>query len=141
MLIHCVCSVAWGSTFLISSWWCQVVSLCTWCSKGPKGPRVAGNWRGNRRPEFDPWVGKISWRREWRPTPGLLPGESHGQRSLMGSSPRGCKESDMTEWQQTAGQGAGVSHKLMQQCPTYCVGVRRQEDMDRHIGFFMVHNW
>ena len=34
------------------------------------------------RPGFDPWVGKIPCRREWLPTPGFLPGESHGQRSL-----------------------------------------------------------
>ena len=31
-----------------------------------------------RRPGFDPWVGKIRWRREWLPTPAFLPGESHG---------------------------------------------------------------
>ena len=37
------------------------------------------------------------WRRKWQPTPVFLPGESHGQRSLEGYSPRGCKESDMTE--------------------------------------------
>ena len=36
---------------------------------------------------FDPWVGKISWRRAWQPTPVFLPGESHGQRSLMDYSP------------------------------------------------------
>ena len=42
-------------------------------------------------------VGKIPWRREWQPTPVLLPGEFHGQRSLVGYSPWGCKESDMTE--------------------------------------------
>ena len=35
-----------------------------------------------RRPGFDPWVGKIPWRKEWQPTPVFLPGESHGQRSL-----------------------------------------------------------
>ena len=32
---------------------------------------------------FDPWVGKIPWRRAWQPTPVSLPGESHGQRSLV----------------------------------------------------------
>ena len=37
------------------------------------------------------------WRRKWQPTPGFLPGESHGQRSLVGCSPWGCKESDMTD--------------------------------------------
>ena len=44
-----------------------------------------------------PWVGKIPWRREWQPTPVFLPGEYHGQRSLVGYSPWGCKESDTTE--------------------------------------------
>ena len=46
---------------------------------------------------FNPWVGKIPWRREWPPTPVFLPGKSHGQRSLAGYSPWGRKESDMTE--------------------------------------------
>ena len=46
---------------------------------------------------FDPWVRKIPRRREWPPTPLLLPGESHGQRSLAGCSPWGHKESDTTE--------------------------------------------
>ena len=49
------------------------------------------------RDRFDAWVGKIPWRREWQPTPVLLPGKSHGQRSLAGYSPGGCKQSDMTE--------------------------------------------
>ena len=44
-----------------------------------------------------PWVGKIPWRRAWQPIPLFLPGESHGQRSLVGYSPRGHKESDITE--------------------------------------------
>ena len=44
-----------------------------------------------RRPGFDPWVGKIPWRREWQPTPLFLPGEFHGQRRLVGYSPWGCK--------------------------------------------------
>ena len=49
------------------------------------------------RPGFDPWVGKIPWRRNWQPTPVLLPGESHGGRSLVNYSPWGRKESDTTE--------------------------------------------
>ena len=44
---------------------------------------------GMRRPGFDPWVGKIPWRRKWQPTPVLLPGESYGGRSLVGYSPTG----------------------------------------------------
>ena len=39
----------------------------------------------------------FGWRRQWHPTPVLLPGKSHGQRSLVGCSPWGCKESDTTE--------------------------------------------
>ena len=42
-------------------------------------------------------LGSIPWRREWQPTPVFLPGESHGQRSLVGCSPWGLKESGMTE--------------------------------------------
>ena len=38
------------------------------------------------------------WRRQWHPTPVLFPGKSHRPRSLVGSSPWGRKESDMTEW-------------------------------------------
>ena len=48
-------------------------------------------------PGFDPWVGKIPWRMAWQPTPIFLPGESHGQRSLMDYSPLGHKGSDATE--------------------------------------------
>ena len=40
---------------------------------------------------FNPWVWKIPWRKIWQPTPGSLPGKSHGQRSLAGYSPWGCK--------------------------------------------------
>ena len=46
---------------------------------------------------IDPWVRKIPWRRAWQLTPGFLPEASHGQRSLVGYSPQGCKESDTTE--------------------------------------------
>ena len=44
-----------------------------------------------KRREFDPWVGKIPWRRARQPTPVFLPGESHGQRSLEGYSLWGCR--------------------------------------------------
>ena len=38
-----------------------------------------------------------TWRRQWQPTPVLLPGESHGWRSLVGYNPQDCQELDMTE--------------------------------------------
>ena len=47
--------------------------------------------------QFDPWVRKIRWRREWQPTPVFLPGQSPVQRSLAGPSPWGHKELDTTE--------------------------------------------
>ena len=53
-----------------------------------------------KRLRFALWVGKIPWSRKWQPTPVFLPGESHGQRSLVGCSPWDRKESDMTEWAQ-----------------------------------------
>ena len=44
------------------------------------------------------WASLVAqWRRQWHPTPVLLPGKSHGWRSLVGCSPWGCEESDMTE--------------------------------------------
>ena len=50
-----------------------------------------------QEPWFHPWVRKIPWRRTWEPTAVFLPGESHGQKSLVGYSPWGHKELDMTE--------------------------------------------
>ena len=63
-------------------WWLRWQKICLRC----------------RRPGFDPWVGKIPWRREQQHTPVFLPVEFHGQRTLVGLSPRGCKASDTTEW-------------------------------------------
>ena len=51
----------------------------------------------SKRRGFDPWVGKIPWRRAWQAAPIFLPGESHGERSLVGYGPWGRKESDTTE--------------------------------------------
>ena len=48
-------------------------------------------------PGFDPWVGKIPWRRKWQPTPVFLPGKSRGLRILVGYSPWGRQELDTTE--------------------------------------------
>ena len=60
-------------------------------------PASAGDSR-----DTDSTPGSGRWRRIWQPTPALLPGESHGQRSLVGYSLRGHKESDMTEHIQQA---------------------------------------
>ena len=55
---------------------------------GSEGKESAQQCRG---PGFDPLVGKIPWRREWQPTSIFLPEEFHGQKSLAGYSPWGCR--------------------------------------------------
>ena len=64
---------------------------------GTSGKEPACQFRRHKRCGLNPWVGKIPWRRKWQPIPVFLPGESHGQKSLAGCNPWGCKESDMTE--------------------------------------------
>ena len=56
-------------------WWLRQKRICLQCG----------------RHGFDPWVGKIPWRRAWQSPLALLPGESQGQRSLAGYSPRICR--------------------------------------------------
>ena len=63
----------------------------------PGGSEVKASAWNAGDPGFNPWVGKIPWRRKWQPTPIFLPGESHGWRSLVGYSSRGHKELDTTE--------------------------------------------
>ena len=53
--------------------------------------------RRRKRGRFDPWVREIPWRRAWQPVPVFLPGESPGQRSLVGYNPQDHKELDRTE--------------------------------------------
>ena len=61
------------------------------------GKKIHLQCRSHRRPGFDPWARKIPWRRKWQPTPVFLPGDFCGQRSLVGYSPWGRKESATTE--------------------------------------------
>ena len=65
-----------------------------------------------RRPGFDPGSFR-SRRRQWQSTPVFLPGESHGQRSLVGYSPWGCKESDRTASEHAPRQECGVASCLV----------------------------
>ena len=54
---------------------------------GATGKEQACKCRRHKKWGFDPWVGKILWRRKWQPTSGFLLGESHGQKSLADYSP------------------------------------------------------
>ena len=71
------------------AWWAAI------CGVTQSRTRLKGLSSSSSR--FPPWVGKISWRREWLPTPVFLPGEFHGPRSLAGFSPCSHKESNTTE--------------------------------------------
>ena len=64
---------------------------------GASGKEPACQCRKQERHEFSRWVGKILWRKTWKFTLVFLPGESHGQKSLVGCSPWGLTESDTTE--------------------------------------------
>ena len=64
----CCLSILYNNWHLLIPYW---ASLVAW----KRLPGMRETW-------FDPWVGKIPWRRKWEPTPVPLPGESHGQRSL-----------------------------------------------------------
>ena len=66
-------------------------------SGGTSGKEPAYQCKRHKKCGFNPWVREIPWRRKWQPTPVFLPGECHGQRSLVGYNPWGHKESDMTE--------------------------------------------
>ena len=61
------------------------------------GKESACQCRRHKSWGFHLWIWKIPWRRKWKLTPVFFPGEFHGQRSLVGYSPWGLKESDTTE--------------------------------------------
>ena len=64
---------------------------------GTSGKEPICQCRRHKRHGFNPWVRKIHWRKVQQPTPLFWSGEFHGQRGLVGYSPWGCKESDMTK--------------------------------------------
>ena len=80
-LLNCI-TCAWGLP-----WWLRGSRICLQCG----------------RPGFNPWVGKLPWRRKQQCTPVFLPGKSHGHSSLVGYGTRSCKELDTTEHRHTPG--------------------------------------
>ena len=75
---------------------------CWWLLQVNREGRGLPCWLSSKEPACNagdtyskPWVKNIPWRRKQQPTPVFLPGKSHGQRSLVGYHPWGCKESDM----------------------------------------------
>ena len=55
------------------------------------GKETTSQCRKYKRQKFDPWVGKIPWRRKCQHTPVFLAGESHGHRGLVGYGPQCCR--------------------------------------------------
>ena len=88
---------------------CSTIGHQTW-RIFPVGSDIK-NLPACRTSRFDPWVGKIPWRRKWQSTPVFLPAELHGQRSLVGYSPQGRKQLHRTEWlTHTHGHTHGHTH-------------------------------
>ena len=79
----------------------------------PGGPVVKNLTCHCRRHRFLPWFGKIPWRRAWQPTPEFLPGESHGQRSLVGCSPQGRRVRH--EWSNLTHTHESITERKSQQ--------------------------
>ena len=62
-------------------------NLHSWASQTAQWERTHLPMQRQGRCGFDPWVGKRPWERKWKPTPVFLPGEFHGERSLVGYTP------------------------------------------------------
>ena len=77
--------------------WDRIARARVWYFCSPGGRTDKESTCQHRRPGFDSWIRRIPWSRKWQPTPVFLPGKLHGQRSLVGYSPWGRRESDMTE--------------------------------------------
>ena len=113
-----------------------------------------------KRHGFYPRVKKITWRRKWQPTPVFLPGKLHGWRILVAYSPRGHKESDMTEplhftknlrllhtphpeagsWN-CQRQGRGSSHQIPMP-GNHCLSGQRQARLTaEHVGDGLYRDW
>ena len=96
--------------------------VCTYLGflYGSSGKEATYQCRRHNRCPFDPLVGKIPWRRTQQSTPVFLPGESHGQRSMAGCSPSGCKELYMTEGIQHAHMHIHIHIYMCMYVPYIC---------------------
>ena len=83
------CSLLFYCLFIVTVWG------LSW--DFPGGSEVKASARNAGDLGSIPGSGRFPWRRKWQPTPVFLPGESHGQRSLVGYSPWDHKQSDATE--------------------------------------------
>ena len=75
----------------------------------PGGPGSKDTACNARRPGFDPWVGKIPWRKKGQPSPLFLPGKSHEQRSLEATIHGVTKKLPFTHWISTMCQATEIT--------------------------------
>ena len=107
---------------------------------GASGKEHACQCRRCKRCRFDPWVRKITRREAQQPPPVFLPGESHGQSSLMGYSPWGFIESDMTEAAQHACQSFIRTQIFTTHYPLFCF-LKMQISLWHHFDFLQFDNF
>ena len=86
---------------------------------------------------FNPWLGKIPWRRKWQPPPVFLPGESHGQRSLVGYSPWGHKRAGYNLATKEQQQSINYSHSRRSHL-SYAVGNLQRGKDPRLLGHLIL---
>ena len=77
--------------------WFDLGNRLNWLPRWLSGKESTCQCRRCHKRQFNPWVGKIPWRKKWHLTPVFLPGKFHGQKSLAGYNPKGRKELDTTE--------------------------------------------
>ena len=92
-----VCIKYWVDQKVLFGFFPKMLKMNLGLPSGASGKESACQCRRLKRWGFDPWVGKIPWRRAWQPTPVFLSGESHKQMSLEGYSPQGFKETQLKQ--------------------------------------------
>ena len=111
---------------------------------GSSGKQPACQCRRYERHRFNPWVGKIPWKKKWQPTPVFLPGKCHGQRYLVDSCPWGHKELDTTERQCNAKMLTWLSvqfSSVAQSCPTLATPWTVAHQAPLFMGFPREEHW
>ena len=95
-MLHFTCEMDFCAYFLDAGmWFVHVLPRCL------SSKEFTCQCRNSRRLWYDPWVGKIPWRRKWQTTSVFLLVYSHAQKSLVGYSPWGLEELQRTVWLST----------------------------------------
>ena len=87
----------WILDVLTDVWWCLTVLICSSLIRASLVAQMVNSLPAMWETRVPSWVGKIPWGMKWQPTPVFLPGEFHGQNSLVSYSPQGHKELEVTE--------------------------------------------